>query len=168
MRSFDEIYLLNLHGNSLKKEKCPDGSKDENVFDIRQGVAIGLFVKRKEQKEKGIAKVYYAERWGLREDKYRWLLRNDIETAEWEELKPNSPFYFFVPMKENYRAVYEKYWKVTDIFPVNCTGVVTARDKFVIDFDREALKRRIEMFRDLSIPDEVIGQRFKLKDTSTF
>jgi len=179
MRSFDDIYLLNLHGNSLKKEKCPDGCKDENVFDIRQGVAIGLFIKnlslkrkalpkKKEQEEEGITRVYYAERWGLREDKYRWLLRNDVETTEWEELKPSSPFYFFVPRKETYWDVYEKYWKITDIFPVNSVGVVTARDKFVIDFDRVALKRRIAMFRDLSIPDEVIVQKFKLKDTSTF
>jgi predicted helicase len=168
MTSFDEIYVLNLHGNSLKKEKCPDGSKDENVFDIRQGVAIGLFIKKKEQNEKGIAKVYYAERWGLREDKYKWLLRNDIETTVWEELKPKSPFYFFVPREESHWDEYEKYWKVTDIFPVNSVGIVTARDKFVIDFDRDALKRRIEMFKELSIPDEVIKQKFKLKDTSTF
>jgi len=47
MNSFDEIYILDLHGNSLKKEKCPDGSKDKNVFDIQQGVAIALFIKEK-------------------------------------------------------------------------------------------------------------------------
>jgi predicted helicase len=165
MKSFDEIYVLNLHGNSLKKEKCPDGSKDENVFDIRQGVAIGLFVKKKEQKENGIAKVYYAEQWGLREAKYKWLLQNDRTTTEWQELKPKSPFYFFVPREETYQEEYEKYWKITDIFPVNCAGIVTARDKFVIDFDREALKGRIEMFRDLSKTDEFIKRIFKLKDT---
>ncbi len=166
MKSFDEIYLLNLHGNSLKKEKCPDGSKDENVFDIRQGVAIGLFIKKKGEKEKRerIARIYYTELWGLREDKYKWLRGNDITTPEWEELKPNSPFYLFVPMEETGREDYEKYWKVTDIFPVNCTGIVTARDKFVIDFDREALRRRIEMFRDLSLSDDFIRQSFKLKE----
>jgi predicted helicase len=166
MKSFDEIYLLNLHGNSLKKEKCPDGSKDENVFDIRQGVAIGLFIKRKGGKEKRerIARVYYTELWGLRDDKYKWLLRNAITTTEWEELKPNSPFYFFVPMEETGREDYEKYWKVTDIFPVNCTGIVTARDKFVIDFDSEALRRRIEMFRDLSLSDDFVRQSFNLKE----
>jgi predicted helicase len=164
MKSFDEIYLLNLHGNSLKKEKSPDGSKDENVFDIRQGVAIGLFVKKKEQKGNGIAKVYYAEQWGLREAKYKWLLRNDIETTEWEELKPNSPYYFFVQRDVSYQEEYEKYWKVTDIFPVNSTGIVTARDKFVIDFDREALKRRIEIFRDLSLSEDLIRQNFKLRE----
>ena len=108
--------------------------------------------------------MYYAERWGLREDKYRWLLRNDIETTDWEELKPSSPFYFFVPRKETYWDIYEKFWKVTDIFPVNCTGIVTARDKFVIDFDREPLRRRIEMFWDLSLSDDFIRQSFNLKE----
>ena len=162
MKSFDEIYVLDLHGNSLKKEKCHDGSKDENVFDIRQGVTIGLFVKKREQK--GVARVYYAERWGLREDKYKWLLRSDITTTEWEELKPNSPSYFFVPRDETGREDYEKYWKITDVFPVNVTGIITARDKFVIDFDREALRRRMGMFRDLSLSDEFIGQSFNLKE----
>jgi predicted helicase len=162
MNSFNEIYLLDLHGNSLKEKGCPDGSKDENVFDIRQGVTIGLFVKKREQN--GVARVYYAERWGLREDKYKWLLRSDITTTEWEELKPNSPFYFFVPREETGREDYEKYWKVTDVFPIKRTGIVTARDKFVIDFDMQALRRRMEMFRDLSLSDEFIGQSFNLKE----
>jgi len=160
MNSFNEIYLLDLHGNSLKREKCPDGSKDENVFDIRQGVAISLFVKRKDLEKK----VFYSECWGLREDKYSWLFKNDIKTTNWQQLKPSSPYYFFVPRAEIHRDIYEKYWKITDIFPVNCTGIVTARDKLVIDFDRDALKRRIEMFRDLSIPDEIVKQAFDLKE----
>ncbi|UCE26701.1 MAG: N-6 DNA methylase [Candidatus Coatesbacteria bacterium] len=45
MGTFDTLYLLDLHGNAKKKETCPDGSKDENVFDIMQGVAIFLGVK---------------------------------------------------------------------------------------------------------------------------
>ena len=162
MNSFNEIYLLDLHGNSLKEKGCPDGSKDGNVFDIRQGVAIGLFVKKREQN--GVARVYYAESWGLREAKYKWLLRSDITTTGWGELKPNSPFYFFVPREETGREEYEKYWKVTDVFPIKRTGIITARDKFVIDFDMQALKRRMEMFRDLSLSDEFIGQSFNLKE----
>jgi hypothetical protein len=164
MKSFDEIYVLNLHGSSLKKEKCPNGSKDENVFDIRQGVAISLFVKKKGEGVRN-ARVYYAERWGLREEKYKWLQRNDRTTTEWHELQPKTPFYFFVPMEELLRDVYDNYWKITDIFTVGVTGIVTARDNFVIDFDKVALRRRIEMFRDLSIPDENIKQTFQLEDT---
>ncbi|MCL0072354.1 N-6 DNA methylase [Thermodesulfovibrionales bacterium] len=174
MNSFNEIYILDLHGNSLKKEKCPDGSKDKNVFDIQQGVAIALFLKKKERISADYADytdlkkectVYHSEIWGLREDKGKWLLKNDIKTTKWEKLSPTSPYYFFVPREEKGREIYEKYWKVTDIFPVNVTGIVTARDKFVIDFDKDVLKRRIAMFRNLSMPDELIKQTFKLKDT---
>ncbi|MHC1577577.1 MAG: type ISP restriction/modification enzyme, partial [Candidatus Methanospirareceae archaeon] len=166
MRSFDRIYVLNLHGNSLKKEQCPDGSKDENVFEIRQGVAISLFVKNRSLKKKKeqVARVFYADLWGRREEKYRWLWENELETTEWEELKSSSPFYFFVPRQEAGREEYERFWKVTDIFPVNCTGVVTARDRFVIDFERAALKRRIERFRDLSVSDESVRREFELKE----
>jgi hypothetical protein len=162
MSTFNEIYLLDLHGNSLKKEVCPDGGKDENVFDIRQGVAIAILVKNKGVK--GCA-VYHSELWGLREEKYKELLEKNIEITRLEKLTPTSPYYFFVPREEKDRVDYEKYWKTTDIFPVNATGIVTARDRFVIDFDKDALRRRIEMFRNPSISDEIIQQTFKLKDT---
>ncbi len=114
MNSFDEIYILNLHGNSLKKEKCPDGSKDGNVFDIKQGVAIAIFIKHrpepaKEKKgEKEESKVYHSEIWGLREKKNGWLLENDIKTTNWKKLIPTSPYYFFVPREEKGRENYEK------------------------------------------------------------
>lgn len=163
LKSFDEIYVLNLHGSSLKREKCPDGSKDENVFDIRQGVAIGLFIKRKVI-EKKPARVFYADVWGIREEKYKWLRKNSQKNTEWGELQPNTPFYFFVPMEERHKDVYENYWKITNIFLTNCAGIVTARDKFVIDSDEEVLKRRIEIFRDLSKSDDSL-KSFKLKDT---
>jgi len=167
MKSFDEIYVLDLHGSSLKKEKCPDGSNDENVFDIRQGVAISFFI-RKETNQNDNCEVFHSERWGLRERKYEWLFSNDINTTQWERLHPHSPFYFFVLREEKYEKLYNQFWKITDVFPVSSVGVVTARDKFVIDFDKNALKTRIKIFRDLSIPDDVIEKRFKLKDTSTF
>ena len=166
MNSFNEIYILDLHGNTLKKEKCPDGSKDENVFDIMQGVSIALFIKKKDVKKK--CKVHHSEIWGLRENKYEWLFRKNIEITKWKKLSPSKPYYFFIPRKEKGRRTYEKYWKVTDIFPVNCVGIVTARDKFAIDFDKDVLKRRIEMFRNLSLPDEFIKKTYPLKDTSTF
>ncbi len=166
MNSFDEIYLLDLHGNSLKKEKCPDGSKDENVFDIRQGTAIALFIKnRNNDKDR---KVFHSELWGMRKDKYDQLINNDITTTKWQEIIPKSEFYFFVPRDEKLLKQYEKSPKITDIFPVNSVGIVTARDKFVIDTDKKALKRRIRMFCDEKIPDELIGEPYKLKDKSNW
>ncbi len=169
MQSFNEIYILDLHGNSLKKEKCPDGSKDENVFDIQQGVAITIFVKKKGVSTKPTAtSIYHADLWGLREEKYDYLLKKDIKTTKWKRLKPKSEFYLFIPREEKLLKEYEKYPKVTDIFPVNSVGVVTARDNFVIDYDKETLKRRIRMFCDEKMPDEIIRQTFGLKDKSNW
>jgi len=45
MQTFDEIYIMDFRGNAEKRERCPGGSKDENVFDIQQGVAICLMIK---------------------------------------------------------------------------------------------------------------------------
>ena len=165
MNSFDEIYILDLHGNSLKKEKCPDGSKDDNVFDIMPGVAISIFIKRKEISNKGnnSSKVYHSELWGTRESKYSWLLTHDISTTDWKELSPKSEFYLFIPRDESLLVNYDKYLKVPDIFPINSVGIVTAKDKFVIDQKREDLERRIGIFRDENTSDDYIEQEFKLK-----
>jgi len=164
MNSFDEIYLLDLHGNSLKREKCPDGSKDENVFDIRQGVAISLFIKKKGLEKK----VFHSECWGLREDKYKWLSENNIKTTDWKEIKPKSEFYLFIPREEALMEAYSKHPKITEIFPVNSVGIVTSRDGFVIDFDRQSLVGRIKVFRDKELSDETITRTFGLKDKANW
>lgn len=166
MNSFNKLYILDLHGNSLKKEKCPDGSKDENVFDIQQGVAIALFIKKKDKNKE--CKVYHSEIWGLREEKYERLLENNIKTTDWQELSPTDEFYFFIPRGQRFLESYKKYPKITEVFPVNSVGIVTSRDNFVIDFDREVLERRIRMFRNKEMPDELIRQTFKLKDKSNW
>jgi len=159
MNSFNEIYILDLHGNSLKKEKCPDGSKDENVFDIRQGVAIGLFIKKKGEKK---CKVYHSECWGLRQNKYDWLLQNDLKTTDWQALKPKSKFYLFIPRDERLLERYERYLKVTDIFPLYGVGMTTARDNFVIDRDKNKLLNRIRLFKNSKYSDEELHQSFQI------
>ncbi|MCX5636460.1 MAG: N-6 DNA methylase, partial [Planctomycetota bacterium] len=162
MKTFDHIYILDLHGNSKKREKCPDGSKDENVFDIQQGVAIILAVKKN-----GLTKkVCHADCWGLREIKYEWLRRHHVRYTKWRKLTPKSEFYFLIPRDEKSLAGYQKHPKITDIFPVNSVGVVTSRDKFAISADKEELKRRVRMFQDEGISDSMIKQTFDLKDKS--
>ncbi|OIN95793.1 DNA methyltransferase [Candidatus Desantisbacteria bacterium CG1_02_38_46] len=162
MNSFNEIYILDLHGNSLKKEKCPDGSKDENVFDIQQGVAIALFIKKKDGKKD--CKVYHSEIWGLRESKYEWLLEKDIKMTKWKQISPKSEFYLFIPREEKLLRKYENYLKITDIFPVNSVGIITARDDFAIDFDKETLKRRIDLFCNEKMSDEIIAKTFHFEN----
>jgi len=130
MQTFDEIYVLDLHGNQKKKETCPDGSLDKNVFDIQQGVSIGIFVKKKENST--LAKIYHADLYGLRKGKYEWLTANDIKTTDWTELSPNSPYYFFVKRDESKRKEYEAGYKINDIMVENNVGIVTSQDKLTI------------------------------------
>jgi predicted helicase len=165
MNTFNEIYILDLHGNSLKKETCPDGSKDENVFDIRQGTAIALFIKQKDKKS---CKVYHADQFGLRDAKYDWLDFHHIETKNYHPIQPKSPWYFFVPRNTKNITHYLDWEKVPDIFPVNNVGIVTARDRFAIDFNLISLKNRIRQFRNLKIDDSLIKETYNLKETSTF
>jgi predicted helicase len=148
MNSFNEIYILNLHGNAMKKEKCPDGSTDENVFDIRQGVAISLFIKKKNQGTD--CKVFYADIWGLRRDKYEQLWLNNINTIKWQRIFPTSEFYLFTPAAAQ-RAktktyMYQRFHKVTDIFPVHSVGIITARDKLTIKGNEEEVYTTISNF----------------------
>jgi predicted helicase len=157
MRSFNEIYLLDLHGNSLKKEKCPNGSKDENVFGIRSGVAIALFIKKKQNKG---TRILHAEQWGLRENKYKWLIENDIRTTEWKELNPHSEFYLFVPRDETQLKQYEKYPKITDIFQLNSVGIATARDNLTIQNTPQNVWKTIQDFSVL--PEQIARSKYNL------
>ncbi|MGC2458267.1 MAG: type ISP restriction/modification enzyme [Gallionellaceae bacterium] len=159
MQSFDDIYLLDLHGNSKKKEKTPEGGKDENVFDIQQGVAIGLFLKRGKAQEK-LAQVYHADLYGTRESKYAGLAENDVSTTHWKAVKPQAPFYLFVPQDETLRAEYEQGWKITDIMPVNSVGIVTARDALTIHWSREDAWRTVNDFA--SLPVEEAREKYTL------
>jgi len=160
MNSFDEIYILDLHGNSLKKEKCPDGSKDENVFDIRQGVAIGIFIKKKDKKEG--CKVHHAEIWGLREKKYEWLEDSNLKSTHWDVVYPNSIYYFFADSNEKLLDFYDKLPQLTTIYSLNGVGITTARDSFVIDSESTNLELRIRLFQNSKSNDEALHEQFDI------
>ena len=157
MDAFDEIYLLDLHGNAKKKERAPDGGKDENVFDIQQGVAVSLFVKRKDAGD-APAWVFHADLWGAREagsdgGKYGWLAANDVETTTWAELAPKPPLFLFVPRDEERAEEYEAGRKLADIFPVNSVGIVTARDRLAIQWTADDMRRVAEDFASRETED---------------
>lgn len=160
--SFDRIYVLNLHGNAKKKEKCPDGSKDENVFDIQQGVSISIFIKNSKFTDK---KIFYADLWGLREDKFEWLDRHTVANVEWEEIEPISDFYFFVPMDTSLLSDYKKFWKIKDIFPTNVIGMFTARDPLTIQWTANDINRVIHDFANLEV--EEARRNYKLQKDSS-
>jgi len=145
LEAFDEIYILNLHGSARIGERTPEGGKDENVFDIQQGVAIALYVKRPPQTSEvsETSKVYYADLWGLREEKYKYLFENDVGTTRWQELQPAAPYYFFVPKDFALWEEYEKFWKVTEIFSFYNVGGKPGDDKFLVAFDPNSLISQI-------------------------
>ena len=156
MDTFSDIYLLDLHGNTLKKETAPDGSADSNVFDIRQGVAIALFVK--DPGKSGPAQVHHAELYGKREAKYETLSETDISNTDWELLQPQSPNYLFKPWDYELADEYERWRKITDIMPINSAGVVTGQDKVSIQWSSERMKQivRERLSADAEVDNELL------------
>ena len=118
LKTFDKIYTIDLHGNSKKKETCPDGSKDENVFDIMQGVSINLFVKTGRKDKDELGKVYHKDLYGLRQQKYDFLDGATLENVGYEEMKPKAPMYFFVPKDFGLEEEYNKGFKVNELFNI--------------------------------------------------
>jgi predicted helicase len=162
MNSFDDIWALNLHGSIKGREKCPDGSKDENVFDICQGVSINLFVKYlKESKE---SNVYHTDMWGLQNEKYRQLKISSIESTSWNKIIPNKNNFFFVPKDFSLENEYLEYISITKIFRNFGCGVKTERDKVTIHFDDKGIRESVQNFQNLDDID--IRTKYSLSEDS--
>ena len=162
LASFNTIYLLNLHGSSRITEVVPEAERDENVFDISQGVCILLCVK--ESDNPAPAKTYYADLWGSREEKYNTLSEIDVQSTEWCELQPMSSYYLLVPQATELIPEYELGWKTTDVFQTDSVGIVTGRDKLTIHRTTEDVSETISDFVSLSEDDA--REKYKLgKDT---
>lgn len=134
LKTFDKIYTIDLHGNSKKKETCPDGSKDENVFDIMQGVSINLFVKTGKKAKDELGKVFHKDLYGLRQSKYDFLDEATIESIGYKEIAPQAPMYFFVPKELGLQNEYDKGFIVSNLFIQNSMGVTTGHDKKLVSF----------------------------------
>lgn len=161
MEAFDDIRVLDLHGNLKKKESPPDGGKDVNVFDIQQGVGIGLFVRRcSHQPGIDATSVRHADLWGEREQKYDWLIDHSMTDTVWKKMPAAEPFFLFEPLDQSEVGDYNDWPAINEIMKVNVTGIVTARDDFVIDFDRTPLRRRMKDLRDKSLSDQAIRDRY--------
>src|SRR3989344_3201079 len=155
LETFDDIYILDLHGNSKKKEKAPDGGKDENVFDIQQGVSINIFI-RKTKDKKNLGTVYHSEFFGKREIKFETLNDSDLDKIKWQKLDYSEPYYFFVPKDFSANEEYEKGFKVDELFGIYSSGIESAKDDFIVKFsDKEVLDLRnfIEVHSDKEISD---------------
>ena len=144
LKTFDMIYTIDLHGNSKKKETCPDGSKDENVFDIMQGVSINLFVKTGKKGKDELGKVYHKDLYGLRQQKYDFLDGATLGNVGYEEMSPKAPMYFFVPKDFGLEEEYNKGFKVNELFNIFNVGVVTSNDAALVNSDANKLRNNVE------------------------
>ncbi len=160
LESFDKIYILDLHGNAKKKEVAPDGSIDENVFDIMQGVSINLFVKTGKKKKDETGRILECSLFGKREIKYDYLIKNTIKAIKWEELNYSEPNNFFT--RKNFEQIdsYQRGIKVSELFLINNVGLVTARDNFTIYDKKDELEDTIKQF--LNLEEDIARTRFQL------
>ena len=151
LRSFDKIYIVNLHGSANKKETTPDGGKDENIFDIMQGVA--LFIGVKTTSNTTWAKVFYSELWGTRAEK---LSRLDAGNISFTELTMDQKMAYFVPFGDSNKQLYEKGISIAELFPTNVTGIISGNDKIAISPTRSELTHRMDVVKNAIDEEEIL------------
>lgn len=190
LNTFDKIYILDLHGNARKKEKALDGSKDDNVFDIMQGVCISIFVKTNNQNKPTPpiikvetpplikwetysnapkCKVYHYDLYGKRKDKYAFLQSNGLDSIAWSAIAPKAPFYLFIPQNESLRAEYDKGISIKDIFRISSVGISSARDDFCIsktDSDESLQEIKDKITKFINLDSESARKAFNLGEDS--
>lgn len=153
LETFNQIYVLDLHGNSKKKETAPDGSKDENVFDIEQGVTISILIKKVGLQQK----IFHGNIWGRRIDKYRSCMESTLDTIEWKRVEPDRQFYLFVPRDKELVDTYSKFFSIPEIFAPGgdpAPGIVTTHDEFAISFDKEEAIRKVKQLLETKTETE--------------
>jgi len=159
MYTFNQMYFLDLHGNRKKKERSPDGSIDENVFDIEQGVCISILIRKNGIKRK----IYHADEWGSRKKKYSDCLNNSINSIKWKEIKPESPFYLFIPQDKSLKNRYDKGYILTDIFRISGVGITTGHDDFVISNKKDILVKRFFDFKHSKRNEDELHRKFNVR-----
>lgn len=159
LECYDELYILNLHGDARKKEKTPQGAKDENVFNIMQGVSINLFVKNPQITKQ---KIHYYDVYGERTEKYAFLAQNDLNSIEWLELTPRKPFYLLLPLETRLLDEYEQGFSVQKMFQISSVGIIGGRDHVVFHKKKENLLKLLKDFSTLE-PSE-LRRKYNISD----
>ncbi len=163
LESFDKIYILDLHGNAKKKEVCPDGSIDQNVFDIMQGVSINIFIKTGKKLKNELGQVFHSNIQGKRDFKYITLNESTFKLIQWNKLEYTQPNLFFVPKNFGDIKDYQIGFKIDELLNF-VSGIETKRDHFAMDIDFISLRSRISDFvqSDYSTSDRKV--KFNLRD----
>lgn len=158
LKSFDHLYVINLHGNTQNNEIIFEN--DENVFDIQQGVSILLAIKKEIINKKDLAKVSYVDILGDRSSKYNFLASSELYNIEFAQTRPESPYFFFTPKIFTDSSKYNKGFKVTELFLTNVTGILTARDPLAVSFESQELLSRIDDFSNPEYSDDQVRSKY--------
>lgn len=154
-QTFDEIRIIDLHGNTEVREVVPGGITDKNVFDIKQGVSIILAYRTQSKDSKSTGRVFYSELWGTRQYKYDKLHESGLDDFEWKDCDPSTPNYTFHPSGAESGKYESSYFSITDLMPVYSSGVITARDDFSIAESDQVLVERARAFSgDEKLPND--------------
>tara|TARA_R110002072_G_scaffold29206_5_gene92760 strand:- start:127 stop:3330 length:3204 start_codon:yes stop_codon:yes gene_type:complete len=157
MQTFGKIYVVDLHGNANKKEKSPNGNADQNVFDIRQGVAIVICVKKSQSKN---CEVYHKNLFGSRKNKYEMLNLNANFKQDFERIDCLDPYFMFYPINVQILRQYDDGFLINKFMPVNQKGMITARDHLSISFTQEELRNKLALFCNDDLSDREVRSRF--------
>lgn len=167
LESFDKIFILDLHGNAKKREVCSDGSPDQNVFDIMQGVSINIFIKTGKKKKSELGNVFHYDLQGKREFKYEFLNKNYLNKIHWHYLRSLDLPYYFANKNFDDIEIYKSGFSVSKLMSHLNPGVESGRDDFFLDFNKDRLKQKIEeVFIDKS--SNYFKSEYKIKDTDSF
>lgn len=168
LKTYDKIYTIDLHGNSKKKETAPDGSVDQNVFDIMQGVSINLFIKTGKKKANELGRVFHFNLYGKREFKYDFLNENSITTIAYNELLNIAPNYFFVGKNFEDERKYSEGFAVNKLFSQVLLGPNSHRDEFAISFDKITATEKIKDLLNRDLDDDVLRKKYNLVGSFSF
>lgn len=167
LKTYDKIYIIDLHGNKKKKETAPDGSIDQNVFDsIMQGVSINLFIKTGKKKANELGRVFHFDLYGKREYKYDFLSENSLKTIPYKEIPNIAPNYYFVGKDFEKQKRYDKGFRLNELMTINVLGYQTHRDKFAIDINLKNLTKRVQDFIDPNIDDLELKRRYSINESN--
>jgi predicted helicase len=163
LETFDKIYILDLHGNAKKKEVCNDGSADQNVFDIMQGVSINIFAKTGKKKKTELGKIFHANIQGKREFKYQILNASSVNSIEWKQIEFSMPNFFFVPKNFNEIEKYEKGFKIDELFSLTSNGIEVGREQVGQTYSEIELLSIKNDIENLSVSE--FRSKYSLKDS---
>lgn len=162
LKTYDKIYTIDLHGNSNKQEKSPDGSVDNNVFDIQQGVSINLFIKTGNKKPNELGKVFNYDLYGKRDFKYEFLSKNSLKTIPFNQINNIQPNYYFVKKDAVKQDIYSKGISIDELFSINGVGLTTAHDEFVIKEQKEELIDQFYNFQNTVRDSDLLHTKFNV------